>query len=83
MVALVIKKDFVKAASYCFINKITPECLKESITVVLRKNGKKDYSFLGSYKLITLENILAKVLKKHVINIIKVCYSSFRKETSC
>jgi len=38
--------------------------------MVLRKEGKKDYSFPGSYRLITLKNTLAKVLEKHVANII-------------
>jgi len=37
--------------------------------MVLRKERKKDYSFSGSYKLITLKNTLAKVLKKYVANI--------------
>ena len=38
--------------------------------MVLRKKGKKDYYFLGSYKLITFKNMLIKVLKKHIVNII-------------
>jgi len=70
MVALVIIKDLAEVASYCFTNGTIPESLKESITVVLRKEGKKDYSLLGSYRLIALENTLAKVLEKHVANII-------------
>ena len=70
VVVLVIKKDFVKAASYCFINGIALESLKEFITVVLYKEGKKDYSLLSSYRLIAFKNILAKVLKKYIANII-------------
>jgi len=70
MVALVIIKDLAEVASYCFTNGIILESLKESIIVVLCKEGKKDYSFLGSYRLITLKNTLAKVLEKHVANII-------------
>jgi len=70
VVALVITKDLAEVASYCFANGIIPESLKESITIVLRKKGKKDYSLLGSYKLIALKNTLAKVLEKHVANII-------------
>jgi len=69
-VALVIIKDLAEVASYCFTNRIIPESLKESITIVLRKEGKKDYSFPGSYRLITLKNTLVKVLEKHVANII-------------
>jgi len=70
IVALVIIKDLAEAASYCFANGTIPESLKESITVVLRKEGKKDYSLPGSYRLITLKNTLVKVLEKHIANII-------------
>jgi len=70
VVALVIVKDLVEVASYCFASGIIPKSLKESITIVLRKEGKKDYSLLGSYRLIALKNTLAKVLEKHVANII-------------
>jgi len=38
--------------------------------VVLHKEGKKDYSLLGSYKLIALKNTLAKILEKYIANII-------------
>jgi len=68
--APVIIKDLAKAASYCFASRIILKSLKESITVVLCKEGKKDYSLLGSYRLITLKNMLAKVLEKYVANII-------------
>jgi hypothetical protein len=37
---------------------------KESTTIVLKKDSKKDYSSLGSYRLIALKNTLAKVVKK-------------------
>jgi len=33
-------------------------------TVVLRKEGKADYSILGSYRPIALENTLSKILEK-------------------
>jgi len=67
---LIIIKDLAEAASYYFTSGIILESLKESITVVLRKEKKKDYSLPGSYRLITLENTLVKVLEKHVANII-------------
>ena len=70
VVTLVIKKDLAEVASYCLTNKIVLESLKESITIVLRKDGKKDYSLLGSYRPITLKNTLAKVLEKYIANII-------------
>jgi len=70
VVTLVIIKDLAEAASYCFTSGIIPESLKESITIVLHKEKKKDYSLLGSYRLITLKNTLVKVLEKYVANII-------------
>jgi len=68
--ALVIAKNLAEVASYCFASGIILESLKESITVVLCKEGKKDYSLPGSYRLIALENMLVKVLKKYIANII-------------
>ena len=41
---------------------------KELTTIVLRKEGKKDYSFPSSYRLIALENTLAKVIEKALAN---------------
>ena len=70
MVTPVIKKDLAEVASYCLTNRIVPESLKESITTVLRKDRKKDYSLPGSYRLIALKNTLAKVLEKYIANII-------------
>src|SRR5437016_5139366 len=44
-------------------------------TVVLRKEGKADYLLLGSYRPITLENTLSKILKRviaeHIANTAK------------
>ena len=65
-----MQKDLAEAASYCFASGIILESLKEFITVVLYKEGKKDYSLLGSYRLIALKNMLVKVLEKHIANII-------------
>ena len=78
VVAPVIKKDLAEAASYYFANRIVPESLKESITVVLRKDRKKDYSLLGSYRLITLKNTLVKVLEKYIANIISKAVEEYR-----
>jgi len=41
VVALIIIKDLVEIASYCFANGTILKSLKEFITVVLRKKGKK------------------------------------------
>jgi len=70
MVALVIVKDFVKIVSYYFISGIIPKSLKEFIIIVLCKERKKNYFFLGSYRLIVFKNTLIKVLKKYIVNII-------------
>ena len=78
MVALVIKKDLVEVASYYFTNRIVLESLKESITIVLRKEGKKDYSLLGSYRPIALKNTLVKVLEKYIANIISKAAEKYR-----
>jgi len=67
---LVIAKDLAEVTSYYFTSGIILKSFKKFITVVLYKEGKKDYSLLGSYRLITLKNILVKVLEKHVVNII-------------
>ena len=78
MVTLVIIKDLVEVASYCFTNGIILESLKESITIVLYKKGKKDYFLLGSYRPITLKNTLVKVLEKYVANIILEATKEYR-----
>jgi len=69
VVILIIIKDLVKIASNYFTNKTIPKSLKESIIIILYKEGKKNYSLLCSYRLITFKTTLAKVLKKHVANI--------------
>jgi len=76
--ALVIAKDLAEVASHYFASGIILKSLKKSITVVLYKEGKKDYSFLGSYRLITLKNTLVKVLEKHVANIISKAVKEHR-----
>ena len=38
--------------------------MQESTIITLYKEGKKDYSILGSYYLIILKNSLAKLIKK-------------------
>jgi len=43
-----------------------PEYCKEIIIVVLQKANKKDYSLLGSYRLVAFKNTLGKILEKIV-----------------
>ena len=66
MVTLVIVKDLIEITSYCFANEIILKNLKEFITIIL---CKKIFFFFGSYKLIIFKNMLVKVLKKYIINI--------------
>ena len=69
MVILVIIKDLAKTVNYYFANRIILKSLKIFIIVVLYKKGKKNYSLLSSYKPIIFKNMLVKVLKKYVANI--------------
>jgi len=46
--------------------------------VVLRKEGKKDYSLLKSYKPIAFKRTLAKILKKHTANIISKAMKKYK-----
>ena len=59
-----ISEDFAQAISNCLAGGTLPTKYKESTTIVLRKEGKKDYSLPGSYRPIALENTLAKVIEK-------------------
>ena len=43
----------------------------KSITIVaLRKDGKADYTFINSYRPITLKNTIVKVYKKLLVTLI-------------
>ena len=57
-----------KAISWIFRNGEMPTRLKESTTIVLRKDKKKDYSLPSSYRPIALENTIAKVIEKIIAN---------------
>jgi len=46
--------------------------------MVLHKKGKKDYSLLSSYRLIVFKNMLVKVLKKYIANIILKVAEKYR-----
>jgi len=78
VVVLVIIKDLAKVISYYFASGIILKRLKEFIIMVLYKEGKKNYSLLSSYRLITLENTLVKALEKHIINIIFKAVEEYR-----
>jgi len=46
--------------------------------VVLRKEGKKNYFLLGSYRLIAFKNMLVKVLEKYIANIMSEAVEEYR-----
>ena len=47
-----------------------PKIKRFITTVALYKDGKVDYFFINSYRPITLENTIAKVYKKFLVNLI-------------
>src|SRR5205807_6036869 len=63
-----IAPGMAKAISWIFRNGEMPTSLKESTTVVLRKEKKKDYTLPSSYRPIALENTIAKVIEKIIAN---------------
>jgi len=67
VVVLIIVKDLVEVISHYFASGIILKYLKKSIIIVLCKEGGEGK--LNSYKLIAFKNMLIKVLKKHIVNI--------------
>jgi hypothetical protein len=61
-----IKEDLARAISELFSKGSLPSTYKESLTAVLRKEQKDDYSLPGSYRPIALQNSLAKLVEKIV-----------------
>ena len=51
-------------ARVCFIIGYYLKLGRAIITFILYKEGKADYLFLGSYRPITLENTLSKILER-------------------
>jgi hypothetical protein len=60
----------VDVAKVYFIIGYYPRLRRVMITFILRKEGKVDYLFLGSHRLITLENTLSKILERVVADYI-------------
>ena len=54
--------------SRSFAEGSLPSRFNESTTVILRKEGKGDYTLTGSYRSIALENTLAKLVEKALAN---------------
>lgn len=62
-ISSIISEGLARTYTKIFRTGNMPKCLKESLTVTLRKEKKKDYSLPGSYRPIALENTLAKLLE--------------------
>jgi hypothetical protein len=62
-----ILEGLAHAISRALAEDTLPNRYKELITIILRKEDKKDYSLLSSYRSIALENTLAKVVKKILV----------------
>ena len=61
-----VATPLANVATTCLLESNLPECCKDTITVVLQKANKKDYSLPGSYQPVTLKNTLGKILEKIV-----------------
>ena len=66
VIAPIVSKDLAHAISKQLESGMIPNSYKESTTVVLRKERKKDYSLPSSYRPVALEDTLAKVMEKIV-----------------
>ena len=63
-----IEEGLAHAISRSFARGSLPPRYNESTIVVLRKEGKGDYTLISSYRLIALENILVKLVEKALAN---------------
>jgi hypothetical protein len=68
ILALEISKGLAHAVSKLLAGDTMLIRFQESTTLALCKEGKKDYSLLGNYRLIALENTLTKVMEKVLTN---------------
>jgi hypothetical protein len=59
-----IVDDLADAISRLLADGTLPQRMRESTTIALRKEGKKDYTIPSSYRPIALENSLAKLIEK-------------------
>ena len=57
-------KDLARAITSLLELGAIPKAFNETITAILRKEGKDDYTLPGSYRPIALENSLAKLVEK-------------------
>jgi hypothetical protein len=71
-----IGKGITKGINESLAKRMLPAGYRESITITLRKEGKKDYSLPNAYRPIALENTLAKVVEKVIANRMSVAAES-------
>jgi alkylhydroperoxidase/carboxymuconolactone decarboxylase family protein YurZ len=62
-----ISEELAHAISRALAEGTLPNRYKELITITLRKEDKKDYLLPSNYRLIALENTLAKVVEKILV----------------
>ena len=63
-IILIICTDLIQGIYTAFMCSLLLTYYKELITVILYKKGKKNYLLSKSFRLITLKNMLAKIVKK-------------------
>jgi hypothetical protein len=63
-----ILESIAQGASILFVVDTLSGRLKKSTIIALRKEGKKNYSLSSSYRLIALENTIAKIVEKVLAN---------------
>ena len=63
-----IRKELTETITGILSSGELPASFKESTIMALRKEKKKDYLLLGSYRLIALKNIIAKIVEKIIAN---------------
>ena len=68
IIAPSIAEDLARAVTNLLEQGNIPEAFKESITAVIRKERKADYTLPSSYRPVALENTLAKVVERVVAN---------------
>jgi hypothetical protein len=68
ILALEISKGLAYTVSKLLAGDMMLIRFRELTTLALYKEGKKDYSLPGSYRLIALENTLTKVVEKVLAN---------------
>ena len=62
-----INTDLMQKIYTTLTYNLLSACYKKLTTIILYKKSKKDYLLLRSYRLITLKNMLIKIIKKILV----------------